>query len=231
MSTALMKLSTIPNIAVDVEIDAEIVQQAQHARASAEAIACIASQADYETAEKCLKDVTRLSNQIDNQRKGFVAPLNALAKSAKQVADAVRDPLEAAKERLKRTMGNYIAEERRKQEEALAKAVAEQEARERAAREEQERMKNSMFACALATTAPAPIPVVPPVTLEMQKPVETKGSAVIEKWLWSVEDEAAIPREFYILDTKKIDGLVRLHKGSLTIPGIRVFNETTVRSR
>ena len=224
MSEALT-LNRIPILPDSVEISQECVESAAAARAQAEAISGIGSQADYEKAEDALKLVTRISNQIDKQRLAFVSPLTSLAKTAKLVADKHRGPLEKAKERLKKIMAAYVVEQRRIQEEKLAAAVAEQEKRER----ETAKVVNP-FAAAIGDIAPV-LPLIPPVTLEMSKPVETQRSAVLEKWMWSVEDESKIPREFLCIDQRKIDGLVREHKGSLTIPGIRVFSEISVRSR
>lgn len=50
---------------------------------------------------------------------------------------------------------------------------------------------------------------------------EIKGLTIRRVWSWEVIDQSQIPREFLILDVKKLDEWAKTHKGNLNIPGIR----------
>ena len=50
---------------------------------------------------------------------------------------------------------------------------------------------------------------------------EIKGLTIRRVWSWEVIDPSQIPREFLVLDVKKLDEWAKTHKGNLNIPGIR----------
>jgi len=55
------------------------------------------------------------------------------------------------------------------------------------------------------------------------------GRASVEKWSWEIVDESLVPREYLMLDEKKINKVVTAMKDKTNIPGIRVKKETSVR--
>jgi len=57
-------------------------------------------------------------------------------------------------------------------------------------------------------------------------PDRPDGLSERAQWRWSVGNAADIPREYYILDTQRIDREVRTLKGALQIPGIQVIRDT-----
>ncbi len=56
-------------------------------------------------------------------------------------------------------------------------------------------------------------------------PPKIAGTYFKEKWVYEVKDEALIPREFWIVDYKKLDGVVDDMKGTKEIPGIRQYSK------
>jgi predicted phage tail protein len=51
----------------------------------------------------------------------------------------------------------------------------------------------------------------------------------VKKWAWELEDEHSIPREYLILDEKKVDEAVK--QGVRNIPGIKVFEKEEITMR
>ncbi len=72
----------------------------------------------------------------------------------------------------------------------------------------------------LVDVAPAP-----PKTVHTD--VGNLGTAKI--WKFEVIDPALVPREYMAVDMVKIGQVVRATKGSISIPGIRVFSEDTLK--
>mgnify|MGYP001593251593 CR=1 FL=1 len=85
--------------------------------------------------------------------------------------------------------------------------------------------------------APPPAPVVRAAPVFVPPPprlaLEVKGQTFGETWGdYEVADASRIPREYWLLDDKKIRGVIRTMKASTNIPGIRVSDprpKTTVR--
>ncbi|MFH2033349.1 MAG: hypothetical protein ABIJ26_01415, partial [Candidatus Margulisiibacteriota bacterium] len=60
--------------------------------------------------------------------------------------------------------------------------------------------------------------------------VETgDGMTRVEVWKWEVQDKAAVPEEYKVLDEKKITTVVKAMKNSARIPGLLVFMVKEVR--
>jgi len=60
---------------------------------------------------------------------------------------------------------------------------------------------------------------------------DVKGLSLVETWGHKVEDEAAVPREYLMVDEKAIAAEVKRMKGMTDIPGVTVERNYTVRSR
>ena len=63
----------------------------------------------------------------------------------------------------------------------------------------------------------APRPVAPAF-------VPMKGASLRDNWQWEATDETKVPREYLMLDTKKINSIVGTMKNLTNIPGIRAYN-------
>lgn len=58
--------------------------------------------------------------------------------------------------------------------------------------------------------------------------VPMEGVTTRTTWKYTVEDLASVPREYLMLDEKKIKAVVKAMKGETAIPGIRVHEEGSV---
>ena len=59
---------------------------------------------------------------------------------------------------------------------------------------------------------------------------EHTTTQIVDKWVYLVEDVERLPGEFMMPDEKKIGAYVRANKDKAKIPGVRIWNATTVRS-
>jgi hypothetical protein len=72
----------------------------------------------------------------------------------------------------------------------------------------------------------APIQAAP-VIVERTVP-KVAGISMRENWKFRIVDEKKIPREFLKVDEVKIGGYVRSMKSAGNIPGVEIYNESTV---
>jgi hypothetical protein len=62
------------------------------------------------------------------------------------------------------------------------------------------------------------------VILERTTP-KVSGLSYREQWRFRITDPAKVPREFLVVDSVKIGGVVRALKGETKIPGVQVYSE------
>lgn len=141
-----------------------------------------------------------------------------------------KDPLDKAERIIKGKMGAYAQEienrrreEQRKREEE-ARRVAE-EARIREAEELEKQGRTEEAEQVISEDVPT---VVPPAPEDNTK---IENVSYRESWQYEITDPRAIPREYLMVDTKKIGQVVRAMKGETNIPGIKVFCTTTTAVR
>ena len=167
------------------------------------------------------------------------------------------DPLRAAEQTVKKSIGRYIdeqvrlqrAEEKRLRDEQQQREREAQEAqaqREQAAREDEEARLKKAQALAddgkheeadavldAAPPEPEPEPVVEtlPVAPPPARPVHAKGVAARRIWKSEITDASLLPREFLMPDEKKIKRQVSATQGDTKIPGVHVYSEAQVSAR
>ena len=122
-------------------------------------------------------------------------------------------------------------EERARRAAEQQAAVAAQEAARAAQMAQAEAAMDSgdLTRCEAILDAPAPPVLVAPVAVPA--PTVIAGTSFVETWTFEVTDLSALPREYMVPDTKKIGAVVRALKGECRIPGVRVWADTSVRTR
>lgn len=192
-----------------------------------------------------LGSIKAKAKQLDDLRMSMTRPLD---EAKKRIMDLFRGPqlkLAAAEETIKKAIGVYQTEERRKAEE-LRKAAEEVARKERerlaeearqaaeaakaaaAAGDEEAAAQASMQAAVLAAEAEVVEHLAPAV---VEAPVKLAGVSTRTDWDFEITDEAAIPREFLVVDDKKIRAYVKAMKSDAKIPGVRVFTKETIAAR
>lgn len=141
---------------------------------------------------------TDVAHQVRETKRGLEAERDAAVKPLNAVVKKIRGWFKPAIERLEEIEGHLrveIMRHRQALEAAQAAALA-------------TATTHAEVAQAVAVLAPKPV-----------------GLSERTAWKWEVADAAAIPAEYYVLDTARIDREVRASKDQTTIPGIRVIRE------
>jgi len=101
--------------------------------------------------------------------------------------------------------------------------VAYKAEKRRAAEEEQRRLDEEAKAKTIAEPEATPVKVVK-VKLDVPK---VAGMTTRKTWVWDVESEMEIPIEYWrqVLDSAKINEIVNRDKGKTKIPGIKVWEK------
>ena len=149
-------------------------------------------------------------------------------------------PLADAERAVKAQIGNFVAVQQRlaREAEEAARKVA-QERAEREAREESERraIADAEALQAMGDTAgaeavlenPAPMPVryVAPAPIAPQV-AQVAGISTREDWDFRVVNEAAVPREYLLINESAIRALGKTTKGKARIAGIEFYPKQVV---
>lgn len=69
------------------------------------------------------------------------------------------------------------------------------------------------------------------VAVALPPPVKAAGTSLTKYWTWEEEDIEKVPRKWWILDRLAINKEVREKKGKTNIPGIRVFQKASSKTR
>lgn len=187
--------------------------------------------------------------KLEAQRVSLVKPLNDHVKFINGLFKDWAEPLESANEIVREKVLAYTREQARIAAEAQAVederirteqarlAAGEERVRAEQARiaAEQARLEAEAEAAnapppppvAIVPPSPAPIPAAPEKTT--RSPLAT--TTVKKVWQYEVTDPDAVPREYLVIDQKKIAAVVRA--GVRSIEGVRIFEteQLAVRSR
>jgi hypothetical protein len=186
--------------------------------------------------KKMLKAVDVRRKAIIEVPDGFVSSVNTFCRKISNDIKAIITPLDAR-------VNAFMVEQDRLRREAERKAREEAEAERRRledeaaaerARIEAEAMANGASkeeAAAEAQAAVDPIIPVVPVTAPASTVTRTaEGTAHLRKdWAWEEVDFNLVPREYLMLDTKKLNQAVKA--GVREIPGIRIFEKPKTNYR
>jgi hypothetical protein len=188
----------------------------------------VTTQPEAMAAADFLKGIKALKNKIEEK----LGPVVKASYDAWKKAVAYRkehdDPLDRAEAEVKGKLNEYLAEEAKRrlkaQEEAQKEAQKEAEAK---AEEDALLLEATGDAEAAEAVRSEPVVAPPVVVSPVEKPA---GIATQSVWKWVVRDEGAVPREYLVLDEKKIGGVVRAMKSATNIPGIQVYEEKIIKT-
>ena len=163
-------------------------------------------------ATKLIKSVTVRVDSLTEPARDFIA-------FTKNFGNGFKAPLIAQVSAGKRKIGDFMAAielERRKEE---AKLKREYEARQKQLDEDAK----------AARVKPVTLPPPPVVKKENKSAVQTtEGKTTTSmKWVFEVENDAVVPREFCSPDPKKIREAVKA--GKRNIKGVKIYEEAQVR--
>lgn len=186
-------------------------------------------------ANDLLSACKKLFNIAEDRRKFFVKPLQDHVKNINEQFKKMTIPLEEAERILKEKLLGYIKELQKKE----AEADRLRQEKEREANKEKQATINDFLGPEEKQVIIEEKPIVvddkPKVTID-----SGLGKSYTRKvWKWKVIDEGKIPRDYFRLDEKMIDTLLKAHtktiKGvsvnELVIPGIEVYQDVELSTR
>lgn len=213
-----------PNLKSDAAVVA-VESEAHKITAFAQSLV-IQTNEGYSQAADTLKAIKGLLRQIEDARVRVTRPLNEALRAVNAQAKEASAPLLTSESRIKRAMVTYSTEqerirreEQRKAEEAARKEREKLEAQARKA-EAAGRVERAMELEQRAATVVAPV--------IQREPPKVSGVAMRSIWRFEVVDPAAVPREYLVVDEKRIGAVVRAMKGDTQIPGVRVWEEKSL---
>ena len=176
----------------------------------------ITSNQDMVDSTNDMSMIVNLKKALEERRKGYVKPLNDHVKGINEAFKSIMEPIEAAD---KITRGKMLAyqnaqEAKRAEEEKINRLRVE-------AAEAEMRLKGEL-------TAPVDMITVTP---EAPKTVHGEAGDVGRRMVrkWDLVDLSQIPIDYLILDTVKINKVVKA--GIPSIPGIRIYEEAVLTVR
>lgn len=201
----------------------------------------------YESAGLLVRDIVRYIKRVDEVMSPIVRAANEAHRVAVRQRDLLLRPAEGAKRILGERMAAWELEQsrlRRQAEEAAQRERERQEAEaRRAAETEQKRLQLQAEAQRIAEAIrleergdqaaadrlmaePIPVPTVVPAPVFDPQPIapaapKLDGVSYSDVWDFQIENEALIPREYLMVDDKKIRAVVKALKGATRIPGIK----------
>jgi hypothetical protein len=120
-------------------------------------------------------------------------------------------PLDNAESEMKRKMAVYQEQKQKEAQEAQAKLeVKAVKAEEKGKFDKAEEIRSTV--------------------VQVDAP-KVDGISYTTVWKYEITDEKAIPREYLMVNEKAISGVVKATKGSLSIPGVRIFSTKQVSAR
>ena len=192
-----------------------------------------------EQEEKAREEQRKLDEAAAKERAKLAAQAAEAERKAREKADAARREaeerdrlaLEARRKAEAEAQAATDATERAAAQERAAAARLAQEASDRESAKQRAKAAEQEAAAqakADGLREQAASVQAPKVVADLQK---TAGQAVREVWTWEATDLMAIPDEYWILDTKRVDGVVRALKDRANIPGVKVRRGESIASR
>lgn len=207
-------------VAVSVPFEA-LQEQVRAIMAGAEiAPTAIESADDYQHAGAILTTIKGRVKELDALRKSMTRPMDEVKKRLMEFFRPAEERLAKAEVMAKRAMLEYSQEQDRlrREEEDRRRAVAEDARRKEV---EAARVHGDAEKAAELESAPMAVKNLPP-------PPVASGVSTRKVWRWRIADEALIPREFMLVDEKKLNAVAVSSKGGAHVPGVEFYQEEIV---
>lgn len=183
------------------------------------------------------KSVKGFLKKIEDKRKELVGPLNDQVKEINAYAKQISHPIETAESHIKSEVIAFENEQRKIRDELHRKMLAEQIEKELAIKKEQEKVaievhtENDIFGIADAQIEQLQIDrrVLDMETKAKEYDINQMGVKNARKiWKCELIDIKLVPDEFKIVTLNEKAVLAVARAGQTEIPGVRVFQETTI---
>lgn len=208
-------------IQIDPESDprvAALYEEATHILELAEARE-ITTNEDLKPATEDLSSIARLKAALTQRKAEFVKPVRGYLNEFNDAFNRLMEPIESADRLIRSRMLAFKQEQQRKIDDAARLDADKLDVAQREAALNQGEITQDL----------TPVPAPPPAPERVRTAVGTAGTSMVHKW--EPVDESLVPRDYLKLDAGKIGNMVKASKGTIQIPGIRVWSEPTVTVR
>ena len=178
-----------------------------------------------------IKGIKETAKKIENHRVGAKQPFDAAADTVQGFFKAgMKDPLDAAAKGLEGALTVYQREQaaierQRREDEANRLRLEAEAAAAAAAKTEHADVIETAEVAAVEADKATKRAAAPVADLARVSGSYGGVSAATTVWSWEIEDEAKIPREYFVLDTGRIDREVKSQKNGFAVPGIKVKSD------
>lgn len=192
----------------------------------------ISSDAEFTNASSVLKALRDEQKALRALRLSVTKPLNDEVDHVMTFFKPYMDKFDRAVTMLSDGMMDY---EKRKREAArLEQLRLEEEERQRKEAEEKAKQQEEVVVPARIDTAISQQDIkeaygLQEVPLTEAKTARVTGLKTVVTWGFKIVDESRIPREYWVLDTAKLNGLARVMQDKLNIPGIEYTKDESFR--
>lgn len=183
----------------------------------------INSQATLDRANEFMKGVKTYIKAVADMMDPAIKKGKAAVAENNSIKRRLQAPAKEAEGIVKPAITKYLADQdeiRSKAKEEAEEAIEEKFEKAR----DIERLGDKDKAAEIRKTETAMAKPLPPV-------VKAAGTYLTKYWTWEAEDPDKIPRKYYVLDILEINRIVREQKDKTNIPGIRVFQKASSRTR
>jgi len=212
VTTAVINISPQTDPAI-ISLQAEAAKLLQYAE-----VRTITGDADVKLATEDLSLLAKIKKAIADKRKDWLTPIKEKLDAIDSVFKSLSSPLEQADKVTRAKILAYRQEQERKAREA--EEINRQ-------KEELARREAAFNGTGEVTIDTTPVTVPPPPPAHVRTEVGDLGTAQI--WKFEVTNAALLPLEYTMPDLVKIGKVVRATKGTLAIPGVKVWSEDSLR--
>jgi len=209
----------------------------------------IKTEKDYHIQAENLSIIKGFSKDLENKRKTITGPMDQAKKAVMDLFRPASEALKKAENVTKKALAEYAAvqeakrrEEARKaaekarREEAAQKAKLEEKARREAEKAEKLRSEGKEARAELAEEKAADMVAKAETVYVEPKPVavevpKAKGVSYREVWRAEVLRPSDVPREFLMVDEKKLAGYAKAMKSEARVAGVHFYPEKVVAGR
>ncbi|MDD5061767.1 MAG: hypothetical protein PHN44_05750 [Candidatus Marinimicrobia bacterium] len=212
--TAVIKINPILDIGV-VALKLEVIKLLEFAQGRV-----ILSNDDVKAATDDLGLLQKLRKAVEEKRKEFTGPINEHLKFINDDFKMLSSPLEDADKitRNKVMAFRYMQDKKQKEAEEIN--------RQKESLAQREAAFNGTGEVTIDTT-PVIVPAAAPAHVRTE--TGTLGTSKVHKW--ELQDLTLVPAEYKMLDASKVAAVVKASKGTIIIPGIKVWSEDTLTVR
>ena len=202
-----------------------------------------------QVADYCDPDIAKahaLHKSLTAKRKAFLDPIDAFLTTVKRIQSGYLEKERREEQARLEVIRKQAEEIRRKQEAELAaqaEALRIQQEEERKRKEEEFknspeelarqaellRVRQAEEQAALRREAEARMVDASAIPANAPKADAGAGRASVTRYTFEIVEEALIPREYFTLDTSKLQKVITALKEKANIPGVRVVEESSVR--